>query len=332
LSDVLRVEGLSKEYPVRGGPLRRATGAVRALDGVSVEIQEGRTFGLLGESGSGKSTLSRMVLALERPTAGRVVFQGLDPHRLDRRQLKAWRRRVQLISQDPAGALPARMRIARIVEEPLHIHGIGTASERSARTADLLAQVGLPARHARSYPHQLSGGQRQRVVIARALALEPDLVVCDEPVSALDVSVQAQVLNLLRTLQERMGLTYLFISHDLGVVQAMADEIGVMFLGSIIERGPARAVYAQPVHPYTRILLAAVPSVRRRRRHGDWPSSPAAELATTGHGCTFRARCPLATERCAVERPPLRPVAEGHWAACHYAEEVPARMPWRSQR
>ena len=346
MSSLLRVEELRKDYPLRSGALRRAVGTVRALDGVSLEIEEGATFGLLGESGCGKSTLARLVLALEPPTAGRVLFRGRDPNALDRGARKAWRRQVQLVSQDPVSALPARMRAGRIVEEPLRIHGIGTAPGRRARAAEGLAQVGLSPRHAASYPHQLSGGQRQRVVIARALALDPALVVCDEPVSALDVSVQAQVLNLLRSLQQRLGLTYLFISHDLGVVRHMADVIGVMYLGSLVERGPAAAVYAEPLHPYTRILLDAVPSVRRagqrgraagagppaRRPPGGLPAgepSPAV-LGLGEGGCPFHPRCPLADDRCALERPPLRRVAPDRWAACHYAEEVPTRLPGRT--
>jgi oligopeptide/dipeptide ABC transporter ATP-binding protein len=333
LDILLRVEDLRKDYPVRGGALRRTAGIVRAVDGVSLEVEQGATFGLLGESGCGKSTLARLVLALEPPTAGRVLFRGRDPQTLDRRALRAWRRQVQLVSQDPASALPARMRVGRIVEEPLRVHRIGTAAERRARAAELLARVGLPPRHAAGYPHQLSGGQRQRVVIARALALEPALVVCDEPVSALDVSVQAQVLNLLRSLQARLGLTYLFISHDLGVVRHMADVIGVMYLGALVERGPAAAVYAEPLHPYTRILLDAVPSLRRAGRR-DRTARPAAgepsRVALGEGGCPFRPRCPLADERCERERPPLRRVAPDRWAACHYAEEVPARLPGRT--
>jgi oligopeptide/dipeptide ABC transporter ATP-binding protein len=333
LDVLLRVEDLRKDYPVRSGALRRTAGSVRAVDGVSLEIEQGATFGLLGESGCGKSTLARLVLALEPPTAGRVLFRGRDPQTLDRRALKAWRRQVQLVSQDPASALPARMRVGRIVEEPLRVHRIGAPPERRARAAELLARVGLPPRQVTSYPHQLSGGQRQRVVIARALALEPALVVCDEPVSALDVSVQAQVLNLLRSLQERLGLTYLFISHDLGVVRHMADVIGVMYLGALVERGPAAAVYAEPLHPYTRILLDAVPSLRRAGRR-DRTARPAAgepdRVALGVGGCPFHPRCPLAGERCLVERPPLRQVAPDRWAACHYAEQVPTRLPGRT--
>jgi oligopeptide transport system ATP-binding protein len=333
LDALLRVDNLRKDYPVRSGALRRAAGTIRAVDGVSLEVEQGATFGLLGESGCGKSTLARLVLALEPPTSGRVLFRGRDPHALDRGALKAWRRQVQLVSQDPASALPARMRVGRIVEEPLRVHRIGAAPERRAHAAELLTQVGLQPRHVASYQHQLSGGQRQRVVIARALALEPALVVCDEPVSALDVSVQAQVLNLLRSLQERLGLTYLFISHDLGVVRHMADVIGVMYLGALVERGPAAVVYAEPLHPYTRILLDAVPSVRRagRRDRAAQPAAGEPSRAALGErGCPFRPRCPLAGERCEVERPPLRRVAPDRWAACHYAEEVPLRLPGRT--
>jgi oligopeptide/dipeptide ABC transporter ATP-binding protein len=319
---VLRIDEVVKDYPLRAGPLARG-GTLRAVDGVSLDVPEGRTFGLVGESGCGKSTLSRIVLGLEPPTSGRIEACGRDPHALRRGALKAWRREVQIVAQDPAGALPARMRVGRIVEEPLRLHGVRPDEGWSARAAELLARVGLPARHVRAYPHELSGGQRQRVVIARALALEPRLVVCDEPVSALDVSVQAQVLGLLRSLQERLGLTYLFISHDLGVVRHMADQIGVMYRGSLVERGPAAEVYRRPLHPYTRALLDAIPSVRTpgRWRARSAPAAPAGVEAGAA-GCPYTASCPLAVERCRVERPRLREVLPGRWAACHRAEDV----------
>ncbi|ADB49682.1 oligopeptide/dipeptide ABC transporter ATP-binding protein [Conexibacter woesei] len=343
----LRVDEVVKEYPLRGGGLRGRGGAgratsLRAVAGVSFAVAEGTTFGLVGESGCGKSTLSRIVLGLDAPTAGHVEACGEDPATLGRAALKAWRRKVQIVAQDPAGALPARMRVGRIVEEPWRVHGVTPEGGRADRAAELLAQVGLPRRHAGAFPHELSGGQRQRVVIARALALEPRLVVCDEPVSALDVSVQAQVLELLRGLQADRGLTYLFISHDLGVVKHMADEIGVMYRGAMVERGAAAEVYARPRHPYTRELLDAIPSIRRagrRRSAAPVPAAAAAQEAeapgaplapgaaapqpdAAEQGCPYRGRCALAVERCAVEAPQPREIEPGRWSACHRAEEV----------
>lgn len=320
---MLRVDNVVKDYPVRRGVFGGSSGMLRAVDGVSFEIAEGSTFGLVGESGCGKSTLSRIVLGLEVPSSGQVQAAGRDPQSLDPAALKAWRRDVQIIAQDPAGALPARMRIARLLEEPWRIHRIRPEGGRAARVADLLSHVGLLPRHGGVFPHQLSGGQRQRVVIARALALEPRLVVCDEPVSALDVSVQAQVLDLLRSLQARHSLTYLFISHDLGVVRAMAAEIGVMFAGTLVERGPADALYHRPAHPYTRELLDAMPSIRAAGKPRP-PGRPPAVLSATDRltGCPYRLRCPLAIERCVTERPLPREVAPKRFAACHRAEDM----------
>jgi oligopeptide transport system ATP-binding protein len=323
---MLRVENVVKDYALRSGVFG-ARGTLRAVDGVSLEIAEGSTFGLVGESGCGKSTLSRLVLGMERPSSGSVEAAGRDPNALGHAAMKAWRRDVQIIAQDPAGALPVRMRAARLVEEPWRIHGLTPSGGRAARALDLLHRVGLNDRQSRAFPHQLSGGQRQRVVIARALALEPRLVVCDEPVSALDVSVQAQVLDLLRELQAERGLTYLFISHDLGVVRSMASEIGVMFAGRIVERGPAAALYANPAHPYTRELLDAMPSIRSAGRPRRTTPPPPVALSTDARatGCPYRLRCPLAIERCATERPPVREVAPQRFAACHRAEDMLAR-------
>jgi oligopeptide/dipeptide ABC transporter ATP-binding protein len=324
---MLRVEEIVKDYPLRSGVFGGTRGTLRAVDGVSFEIAEGSTFGLVGESGCGKSTLSRLVLAMERPSSGSIEAAGRDPNGLGHAALKAWRRDVQIVAQDPAGALPVRMRAARLIEEPWRIHGLTPPGGRPARALDLLRRVGLNERHGRAFPHQLSGGQRQRVVIARALALEPRLVVCDEPVSALDVSVQAQVLDLLRELQDERGLTYLFISHDLGVVRSIASEIGVMFAGRIVERGPADALYRNPAHPYTRELLDAMPSVRAagrlRRASQPPPASLGADARATG--CPYRLRCPLAVERCATERPPVREVLPSRFAACHRAEDILTR-------
>ncbi|HEV7274881.1 MAG TPA: ABC transporter ATP-binding protein [Devosiaceae bacterium] len=322
---MLRLENVVKDYPLRSGVFGGTSGVLRAVDGVSLDIAAGSTFGLVGESGCGKSTLSRMVLGLERRTAGRIDAAGRDPQELKGASLKAWRRDVQIIAQDPAGALPARMRVRRLLEEPWRIHRIEPPHGRPIQVAQLLSQVGLTERHGRAFPHQLSGGQRQRVVIARALALEPRLVVCDEPVSALDVSVQAQVLDLLRRLQSEYGLTYLFISHDLRVVRSMAAEIGVMFSGLLVERGPADAVYRRPAHPYTRELLNAMPSIdggRRLRSVAFGPPAATLDGDARRTGCPYRLRCPLAIDRCVAERPPLRQVAPTRFSACHRAEEV----------
>jgi oligopeptide/dipeptide ABC transporter ATP-binding protein len=322
---LLDVRDVRKEYPVRGGALQRKIGTVKAVDGVSLKIERGSTFGILGESGCGKSTLSRLVLGLEQPTSGKVVVSGKDVSGLKGAELKAWRKDVQPVFQDPYASLPPRMRIGRIVEEPFRIHGL----DRRGKATALLERVDLPPRLVDRYPNELSGGQRQRVVIARALALEPSLVVCDEAVSALDVSVQARILELFERLQADFGLTYMFISHDLGVVRHISDELAVMYLGDVVERGPTVKVYDEALHPYTWTLLWAMPSVhssvRRPRRNiairGDQPSP-----LDVPSGCKFRTRCPLATERCREERPPLRRVDRDRWAACHYAEEVPERM------
>jgi oligopeptide/dipeptide ABC transporter ATP-binding protein len=322
---LLSLENVRKEYAVRRGLLQRKVGYVKAVDGVSLQVRGGTTFGVLGESGCGKSTLSRMILGLDSPTAGRVLFKGTDVNGLGRKHLKALRREVQPVFQDPYGALPPRMRINRILEEPYRIHGLSG----SRSVAELLEIVRLPSEMAWRYPHELSGGQRQRVVIARALALNPSLVVCDEAVSALDVSVQSKILSLLVSLQNELGLTYVFISHDLGVVHYISDDLAVMYLGDVVERGPTSAIYADALHPYTWTLLWSMPSVRQgaeqRRAHlrikGEQPSP-----LNLPSGCKFRTRCPLATERCKNERPPLREISAGRWAACHYAEEVPERM------
>lgn len=264
-SPLLQVRGLVKHFPLgRGLPWRRP-GVVRAVDGIDLDIEEGQTLGLVGESGSGKSTTGYCILRLVEPTAGAVVFEGRDLVRLDRRRMREARQRLQVIFQDPYSSLNPRMLVGAIVREPLEVHGVGTRSERQARARQLLELVGLDQAYERRYPHELSGGERQRVAIARALTLEPRLVVCDEPVSALDVSIQAQILNLLKDLQERLGLAYLFISHDLAVVGAMSDVIAVMREGRIVEVGPAERVYRSPQHEYTRQLLRAVPTPDPRR-------------------------------------------------------------------
>jgi oligopeptide transport system ATP-binding protein len=320
---LLEVRDLVKHFPVAGGLFGGRSGVVRAVDGVSFTIRRGETLGLVGESGCGKTTTGRCVLQLERPTSGAVVFEGRDLTQLSAAELRAVRRRIQVIFQDPYSSLNPRMTVGQIIAEPLAVHGIvRTAAGRRDRVGELLRHVGLLARHAERYPHQLSGGQRQRVGIARALAVEPSLIICDEPVSALDVSIQAQIINLLEDLQSEFGLTYLFIAHDLAVVRHISDRIAVMYLGHIVEVADRKALYDEPLHPYTRALLAAVPipdpELEARREHvvvrGEVPSP-----LNPPSGCVFHPRCPIAVDRCRVDVPPLREVKPGHWAACHLA-------------
>ncbi|MFN2571051.1 MAG: ABC transporter ATP-binding protein [Gemmatimonadales bacterium] len=297
--------------------LGRQQAPVRAVDGVSFTIASGRTLGLVGESGSGKTTVGRTMLRLQQPTSGTVLFDDNDVFALDSGRLRALRRRMQIVFQDPYSSLNPRMTVAETLREPLEIHGL------QGDVSALLDEVGLDVAFAKRYPHELSGGQRQRVGIARALSVEPQFVVCDEPVSALDVSVQAQVLNLLADLQERRKLTYLFIAHDLAVVRHIADDVAVMYLGKIVERAPATEIYAQPRHPYTTALLSAVPKPdpkagkQRIVLTGDMPSP-----AHPPSGCPFHPRCPhpLKSARCRTDIPPLRAITPGHLAACHYAE------------
>ncbi len=320
---LLEVHDLVMHFPVGGGMFSKPAGVVRAIDGVSFNVRKGETLGLVGESGCGKTTTGRCILQLERPTGGRIVFEGIDMVTLDAAELRAVRRRVQVIFQDPYSSLNPRMTVGQILAEPLKVHGIvPDKGERELRVRELLVQVGLLAQHAGRYPHQLSGGQRQRVGIARALATEPALIVCDEPVSALDVSIQAQIINLLEELQSRLGLTYLFIAHDLSVVRHISDRVAVMYLGKIVELADRNGLYEEPLHPYTQALLSAVPipdpkiEAKRKRMvvHGEVPSP-----LNPPSGCVFHPRCPIAVARCSAEGPPLREIRPGHWAACHLA-------------
>jgi len=327
---LLEIEDLEVHFPIRRGILlERTVGRVRAVDGVSLSVAAGTTYGLVGESGCGKTTLGRAVLRLVDVTAGQVRLGGVDLAGLGAEELRRSRRRVQMVFQDPLGSLDPRQNVESLLMEGLEVHGLGAGrAERRARVADALEAVGLSARALPRYPHEFSGGQRQRIGIARALVLAPDLIVCDEPVSALDVSIQAQVLNLLEELQRERGLAYLVIAHDLAVVRHVSDTVGVMYLGALVEEAPGAGLYAGPLHPYTRSLISAVPvpdpAVEDGRRRillqGDLPSP-----ADPPPGCRFHTRCPWRQEeRCATDRPELRTVAEGHKVACHYAESIAA--------
>jgi oligopeptide/dipeptide ABC transporter ATP-binding protein len=326
IPSLVEVRDLVKHYPGERAwlGLGRPRRVVRAVDGVSFTIAAGQTLGLVGESGCGKSTVGRTMLRLQEPTAGEVRFDGADVFALGARELRTLRRRMQIVFQDPYSSLNPRMTVRQTLLEPLAIHRLAAGAEAERRLAALLEEVGLDTRLAASYPHELSGGQRQRVGIARALSVEPRFVVCDEPVSALDVSVQAQVLNLLMDLQEKRQLTYLFIAHDLAVVKHIAEQVAVMYLGKIVELAPAGALYRAPRHPYTRSLLSAVPvpdpAAQRQRivLTGDVPSPTAPPP-----GCPFHPRCPHPKKdaRCRTEAPALRTVATGQLAACHFAEE-----------
>ncbi|NDZ78328.1 ABC transporter ATP-binding protein [Streptomyces sp. SID10853] len=318
---LLEVTDLRKDFPLTGGPFSRKRGTVSAVGGVSLTVRKGETFGMVGESGCGKTTIGRMIAGLEDPTAGSIVFEGQDLATMDRGRRRAHRRRIQLMFQDSAAAMDPRMRIGTILREPLVIQGVGDRAEQDRIVAGLLDAVGLPRGAVDRYPHEFSGGQRQRLGLARALTLSPDLIVADEPVSALDVSVQAQILNLMRELQRERGLTYLFISHDLAVVRYLADTVGVMYLGKLVESGPADEVYANPLHPYTRGLLDTVnvpdpetAGAGRTPLGGETPSA-----ANPPSGCRFRTRCPIAKDICAETEPPAStPDGAGHQVACHF--------------
>ncbi|XXF80615.1 dipeptide ABC transporter ATP-binding protein [Myxococcaceae bacterium GXIMD 01537] len=318
---LLQVRDLKTHFPVRGGLLGRLRGTVRAVDGVGFEVQRGETLGLVGESGCGKSTLGRSVLRLVEPTAGSIRFEGEELTGLSQAQLRPLRRRMQLIFQDPYASLNPRLTVRELIGEPFAIHGLARGREREEKVLALLDLMGLPRDAMDRRAHEFSGGQRQRIGIARSLAVRPDLVVADEPISALDVSIQAQIVNLLVDLQRELGLTYLFIAHDLHIVEYISTRVAVMYLGRIVELGPARELYRRPRHPYTQALLSAVPVAdpeRRRSRillSGDVPSPLAPPP-----GCAFHPRCPQATERCRREAPPLYALGSGHTAACFLAE------------
>ena len=321
MSDVLvRARGLVKHFPIGGGLLGGGRRYVRAVDGVDLDIPVGGTLGLVGESGCGKSTLGRLILRLIEADAGSIIFEGHDVRACSRKELRGLRRRMQIVFQDPYASLNPRMTVGEAIAEGLLIHRICSGVERDERVARLLETVGLRPEHAARYPHEFSGGQRQRIGVARALALEPRLIVADEPVSSLDVSVQAQILNLLLELQNEFEIAYLFISHDLRVVRHLCDEVAVMYLGRIVERAPSAALYERPQHPYSEALLSSVPQpdpAARRERivlSGDVPSP-----IDPPPGCPFHPRCPKVVERCRHEPPPLREVRPGHLSACHLA-------------
>jgi oligopeptide transport system ATP-binding protein len=323
--DLLRVDNLVMHFPIMAGLIvAREVGRVHAVDNISFRVREGETLGLVGESGSGKSTTGRLVLRLLQPTAGRVEFDGLDLLALDDKAMRSVRARMQIIFQDPFGALNPRKTVEQTVAEPLLIHGQRWGPELRRKVRELLGVVGLASYHAQRYPHEFSGGQRQRIGIARALALRPRFIVCDEPVSALDVSIQAQIVNLLQDLQAEFGLTYLFIAHDLGVVKHISNRVAVMYLGKIVEIADKTAIYRQPLHPYTQALLSAIPLPRpgaRRERtvlKGEMPSA-----INPPSGCHFHTRCPLAQPICSRAEPPLVEVLPGHEVACHLVPPQP---------
>ncbi len=324
-AEILRTEGLVKYFPIKAGLLKRTVGHIHAVDGVDLTLNVGETLGLVGESGCGKTTLSRTIIKLVEPTAGKVLFNGRDISGYTRRQMRDVRRELQIVFQDPYASLNPRMTVRDIVSEPLRIHGRYKGEQGKQRVNELLRTVGLSPEHANRFPHEFSGGQRQRIGIARSLALNPQLVILDEPVSALDVSIRAQVINLLESLQRDFGLTYIFVAHDLSVVRHVSDRVAVMYLGKIVETGTKQDIYERPTHPYTQALLSAVPiedpSLRGKRKRivleGDVPSP-----ANPPSGCRFRTRCWKAQPICAEEEPALIDRGHGHPSACHFAEVV----------
>ena len=322
---LLQVQDLYKHFPINKGLFSQGKSKVHAVDGISFDIYDGETLGLVGESGCGKSTAGRTILQLYRPTAGKVLFDGQDLSQLRGKELRRKRRYLQMIFQDPYASLNPRMTVGQIIGEPMQIHNTLKGKEQQTRVQDLLELVGLNPGFINRYPHEFSGGQRQRIGVARALALQPKLIVCDEPISALDVSIQAQVVNLLEDLQEQLGLTYLFIAHDLSMVRHISSRVAVMYLGIIVELSDRNALYSNPIHPYTKALLSAVPFpdpfVEENRKRiileGDVPSP-----VNPPSGCRFRTRCPYAKEICSNEKPEFREVLPGHFVACHFSDEL----------
>lgn len=327
---LLKVEHLHKEFPTGSGFMggKFSKKVVSAVNDLSFEIRAGETFGLVGESGCGKSTTGRAIMHLDPPTSGKVYFEGRDISKMNKKELKAMRREMQFIFQDPYASLNPRMTIGEIISEPMVIHGIGTPEERIERVRELLDVVGLNPEHINRYPHEFSGGQRQRVGIARSFILRPKLIICDEPVSALDVSIQAQVLNLLKDLQKQYGTAYLFIAHDLSVVQHISDRVAVMYLGKMVELSDWKSLYAEPNHPYTQALLSAVPipdpDVQQSRKRIILAGDPPSPIDPPS-GCRFHTRCPIAQAKCSEEAPEFREIGEGHFCACHYAAPFPIR-------
>ena len=318
---LLKVDRLKKYFPIRHGMFARHVGDVKAVDDVSFELYEGETLGIVGESGCGKSTTGRAIMRLHEPTEGKVLFNGIELTDLNSEQMRKVRRDIQMVFQDPYASLNPRHTVEKILEEPLIVHGIGNAKERKNKVREYLEIVGLSSYHAKRYPHQFSGGQRQRIGIARALMTNPKLIIADEPVSALDVSIQAQVLNLMQRLQDDLKLTYIFIAHDLGVVRHISDRVGVMYLGRLVEIAESESLYHEPLHPYTQALLSAVPipdPVYEREQlllKGDIPSP-----SNPPTGCTFHTRCPHAMEKCKQVIPMLQKIKSGHSVACHLYE------------
>ncbi len=327
---LLKVEHLHKEFPTGSGFMggKFSKKVVSAVNDLSFEIRAGETFGLVGESGCGKSTTGRAIMHLDPPTSGKVYFEGRDISKMNKKELKAMRREMQFIFQDPYASLNPRMTIGEIISEPMVIHGIGTPEERIERVRELLDVVGLNPEHINRYPHEFSGGQRQRVGIARSFILRPKLIICDEPVSALDVSIQAQVLNLLKDLQKQYGTAYLFIAHDLSVVQHISDRVAVMYLGKMVELSDWKSLYAEPNHPYTQALLSAVPipdpDVQQSRKRIILAGDPPSPIDPPS-GCRFHTRCPIAQAKCSEEIPEFREIGDGHFCACHYAAPFPIK-------